>query len=167
MNYIIPVVIILIIFYAHIKKVSVYDGFVGGAKNSIDLILTILPYLMAIAVMIEVFKVSGLSESLTKLLTPCLSALGIPPELTELIILRPFSGNGTLAILENIYKTYSPDSYISRVASVLIGSTDTIFYIAIVYFSKTKITKLRYGIPIVLIATFVGTITACYICKFL
>lgn len=167
MNYIIPVVIIAIIFYAYIKNVSVYDGFVGGAKSSVKLIFTILPFLVSVSVMIEVFRYSGFSGTLTQWLTPAFKFIGIPPELAELIILRPFSGNGTIALLENIYKTYSPDSYIARVASVIIGSSDTLFYIAVVYFSGTKIKKLRYGIPVALIATFIGTVTACYICRYL
>lgn len=117
--------------------------------------------------MIEVFRQSGLSTYLSNLFYPIFLKLGIPKELTEIVILRPFSGNGTIKLLEDIYKTYGADSYISRVASVLIGSSDTIFYIAVVYFASTKIKSLRYGVFVSMFATFVGTITACLLCKYI
>lgn len=167
MNYVVPVIFILVILYSFYKKTSVYDGFVGGAKDSVKMIFQIMPFLITVSVMIEVFKVSGLSDMLTKTASPVMTFLGIPKELTELIILRPFSGNGSIALVEDIYKTYSPDSYISRVASVIIASSDTVFYIAVVYFCNTKVKKLRYGIPVCLFATFIGTITACLICRYL
>lgn len=167
MNYVLPVIFILIILYAFYKKTSVYDGFVGGAKDSVKMIFSILPYLITVCIMIEVFRSSGLSDLMVKTFSPLMTFLGIPPELSELIILRPFSGSGSIALIEDIYKTYSPDSYVARVASVIIGSSDTVFYIAVVYFCKTKIKNLRYGIPVCLIATFVGTITACLICRYI
>lgn len=167
MNYVLPVIFILIILYAFYKKTSVYDGFVGGAKDSVKMIFSILPYLITVCIMIEVFRSSGLSDLMVKTFSPLMTFLGIPPELSELIILRPFSGSGSIALIENIYKTYSPDSYVARVASVIIGSSDTVFYIAVVYFCKTKIKNLRYGISVCLIATFVGTITACLICRYI
>ena len=137
MNYVLPVIFILIILYAFYKKTSVYDGFVGGAKDSVKMIFSILPYLITVCIMIEVFRSSGLSDLMVKTFSPLMTFLGIPPELSELIILRPFSGNGSIALIEDIYKTYSPDSYVARVASVIIGSSDTVFYIAVVYFCKT------------------------------
>ena len=167
MNYVIPVIIILLILFAYYKKVNVYDNFIGGTKDSLSLILSILPYLVAISIMIELFRVSNFSSVLSDIFAPVFSVLGIPKELTELIVLRPFSGNGTIKLLEDIYKTYGADSYIARVASVLIGSSDTIFYIAVVYFSKTKVKSLRYGVFVSLFAIFIGTITACFICKYI
>ena len=118
--------------------------------------------MVAIFVFVELMKVSGVSDWLSIKIAPVLEALGIPAELSELIILRPFSGNGSLAIVRDIYATYGVDSYIARCASVVIGASDTIFYVVAVYFSTTKVKKLRYTIPVCLIASLVGSITACW-----
>ncbi len=167
MSYIVPIIIILIILYSFYKKVNVYDNFIGGTKDSMELIISILPYLVGISIMIELFRYSNLSSYLSQFLSPVFAKLGIPSELTELVVLRPFSGNGTIKLLEDMYKTYGADSYVSRVASVLIGSSDTIFYIAVVYFASTKIKSLRYGVFVAFISTFIGTITACLLCRYI
>ena len=165
--YVIPILFIILMLYSYYKKVNVYDNFISGSKDSLSLILSILPYIIAISIMIELFRTSNFSAILSDVFAPVFKVLGIPKELTELIILRPFSGNGTIKLLEDIYSTYGVDSYIARVASVLIGSSDTIFYIAVVYFSSTKIKSLRYGVFVALFAIFIGTITACLICKYI
>ena len=106
-----------------------------------------------------------MSETIADYTNPFFRLIGIPKELTELIIIRPLSGSGSLALLEELYQTYGVDSYVSRCASVIIGSSETVFYIAAVYFSTTKVKKLRSAIPIALIATFIGTIFACLFCR--
>lgn len=163
-NYIIPVFIILLILYSIYKKNNTYQSFVDGAKTSFDLVLTSLPYIVAIFVAIEVFQVSGLSASLSKLLTPFFGLFGIPSELAPLILLKPFSGCGSLAVLQNIFTTYGVDSYLARAGCAIAGSSEAIFYVTAVYFVGTKVTKFRYAIPIALIANFVGVIVACLIC---
>ena len=165
--YIIPVLIIIMLIYGAIKRVRIYDCFTEGAKESAKLVFNIFPYIMAIYIGVQLFKASGLSETIAAFLSPALSFVGIPPELTELIIIRPLSGSGSLAVLEDIYKTHGADSYISRCASVIIGSSETVFYIAAVYFSTTKVKKLRAAIPISLVATFIGAIMACLFCSIL
>ena len=95
------------------------------------------------------------------------SRLGVPTELCELVVIRPLSGNGSIAILENIYKTYGADSYIARCGSVIVGASETVFYIATVYFSTTKVRKLRYAIPISLFSCYLGAVFACLLCRFI
>ena len=106
--------------------------------------------------------VSGISDKLCIICEPLLTAVGIPSELSKLIILRPFSGNGSLAIVKDIFLKYGPDSYIGRCASVVVGASDTIFYVTAIYFSTIKINKLRYTIPICIIASLFGSISACF-----
>lgn len=165
--YIIPLFILLMIMYGALKKVRIYDCFIQGAKESLTLVLSIFPYIIAIYIGVQLFKASGIGNVLAELLSPALDIIGIPKELTELIIIRPLSGNGSLALLEDIYKTHGADSYIARCASVLVGSSETVFYIAAVYFSTTKVKKLRSGIPIALFATFAGAIISCLFCRIL
>ncbi len=166
-KYILPAFIIIVILWAFIKKVPIYDNFVKGSKESITLILSIFPYICAVLIAVELFSLSGLNSYLAKIMSPVLSFLGMPPELCEILIIRPLSGNGSLALLEGIYKTYGVDSYIARCASVIVGASETVFYVGTVYFSTTKVKKLRYAIPISLIACYVGAMASCILCRFM
>ncbi len=163
--FIIPVMLLFLLFYSWKKKVNAYSAFTNGAKSAIDLCIDIFPFLVSIFVAVELFKESGLAENFASLLAPVFSAVGIPTELSELVLLRPFSGSASVALCEDIFKTYGTDSYIARCASVIMGSSETVFYVATVYFSQTKTKKLLYAIPVALLCTAVGAIFSCLICK--
>lgn len=162
--YVVPVLLIFLLLYAAKKRVNAYASFTQGAKGAISLCLELLPVLVTIFVAIQLFKISGLTGILADLLAPVMNTLSIPAELTELILIRPFSGSGSLAILENIYSTYGADSYVARCASVIMGSSETIFYVATIYISKIKITRLLYAIPVALICNIISAIIACFAC---
>lgn len=164
-NYIIPVLFITIFVYAIVKKIPLYNCFTDGIKSALKLIGDIFPFITAIFIAVELLNVSGLSDILTNMLAPVFGFLGIPKELTKLMILRPLSGNGSLALLDEIYLMYGVDSYISRCGSIIAGAAETIFYITAVYFSTTKITKLRYAIPVSVFSTIIGAIVGCLLCK--
>ena len=163
--FIIPVLLFFIIIYATLKKVNCYATFVIGAKKALELCYNLFPYLIAIFFALELFNVSGLSDILSNILAPLLQFVGIPPELSQLLIIRPFSGSGGLSALQNLFIQFGADSYIARCGCVLVGSSETIFYVATVYFSGTKIKKLWYAIPLALISCFVGAIVGCLLCK--
>lgn len=164
-NYIIPILFITIFAYAVIKKIPLYTCFTDGIKNALRLVADIFPFITAIFIAVELLNVSGISDILTSLFAPVFGFFGIPKELTKLMILRPLSGNGSLAILDEIYLLYGVDSYIARCGSIIAGAAETIFYITAVYFSTTKITKLRYAIPVSIFSTFVGAIVGCLLCR--
>lgn len=163
--YTIPLIIFSMVAVAFIKKVPVYDSFVEGAKDALHLIYTIFPYICAIFICIQLFKVSGLAKILSGLLAQPLSLLGIPKELAELILLRPISGNGSVALLESVFETYGADSYIGRCSAVIMGSSETIFYISAVYFSGCDVKNLRSAIPISLFSSMVGVVVSCLLCR--
>lgn len=163
--YIIPIFIIFVLVFSLIKKVNAYDSFVSGAKQAIDLCINTFPYLVAIFSIVELLQASGLSLLISKLASPVFSILGIPAELTEFLIIRPFTGSGSIGMLSNIFSLYGPDSYISRCACVIMSCSETTFYVVAVYFSTTKIKKLRYVIPVCLISALLGSIIACAICR--
>ena len=166
-SYFIPVIFLLIIIYAVIKKVKPYDAFTDGVKKAIPFAVSVFPYLVSIFVLTELFEASGLSDFFTKILSPVFSFLGIPTELTKLVLVKPFSGSGSLALLSEIYTNFGVDSYLSRTASVIYGSSETVFYIAAVYFSQAKGIKLIKPIVISLVASFISIVFACFICKIL
>ncbi len=116
-------------------------------------------------VSVALMRVSGLTDLLTEAVSPVFGFLGIPSEVSELVLLRPFTGSGSFALLNDIYAQYGADSYISRCASVIMGSSETVFYVATVYFSQTKVKRLLYAIPCALIASLVAAIVSCLLCR--
>ncbi len=166
-TYIIPLLFVFLFIFCKTKKVNVYDSFVNGIKKSLPLVTSIFPYLVAIFIMTELFSASGLSEKFIKILEPLFTFLNIPCELAPLVIVKPFSGSGSLAVLSEIFATYGVDSLIARSACAIYGSSETIFYISAVYFANCKHKKLYLPILISLFACFCSCIFACFICRFI
>ena len=164
-NYIIPVLIIALFVYSSFKKVNNYSTFVGGAKKSLHLVFDIFAYIVGIFIVVELLNTSGIMDKLTMVLSPVFNFLGIPTQLTQLVLVKPFSGSGGLALLQDIFDTYGVDSYIGRCASVILASSDTVFYVSTVYFSKTKVKKLGFAVPVALLATFLSVILSCLFCR--
>lgn len=151
--------------YGHIKKVAVFDSFVDGAKEGVPLIVKILPFLVGMIVAIGMLRASGAIDSFTSLIKPFLDYINFPTEIIPLAITRPFSGAASNAVLVDIIHSYGPDSLIARTAAVLMGSTETTFYVIAVYFGAVAIKKTRHAIPAGLIADFAGLIAAVVICR--
>lgn len=166
-KYFIPVLFLIIFVYSLIKKVKPYDAFTLGAKSAIPFAVSVFPYLVSIFVLTELFEVSGISDALASIISPIFSFLGIPKELTKLVLIKPFSGNGALAILTEIFNKYGVDCYLSRCASAIYGSSETVFYVAAVYFAGAKTKKLALPITISLVATLFSCVFACLVCHVL
>lgn len=162
---VIPILLIALVIYSAIKKIKPYDAFAEGVGKTLPLIKSIFPYLATILIMTELFEKSGLTNLLSDFLSPALSFLGIEKELVPLILIKPFSGSGSIAILSGIYSKYGADGYLSRCASVIFGSSETIFYISAVYFAGVKEKRLIKPIIISLVSTFISIIFACAICR--
>lgn len=165
MALLIPLIFIAVFAFAAVKKVKIYEEFSAGVGEALKFTLSLIPCLAAIFMMCELFEVSTLSDKLTKLLSPVFSFLGIPAELTKLVLIKPFSGSGSLAYLNEIIAEYGADSYTGRCACVCYGSSETIFYISAVYFAGFKQKKLAAPIAISLVSTFLTTILACLLCR--
>lgn len=163
----IPALIAIMLLYALIKKVDAYSGFVNGAKGALPLMATLLPYIVAMFIAVELFRNSGLSAMLCKFLSPAFKIVGMPPEICELTLIRPFSSNAGYVLLKGIFSTYGADSYIGKCASVIMGSSDTIFYVSSIYFASTKVKKTMLAIPIALVCNFVCCVLACFLCRFI
>ena len=164
---IIPILISLIMIFALIKGVDAYSSFVKGAKGALPLMAGLLPYIIAMFVAVELFRNSGLSGYLCNLLSPLFRLIGIPSEVCELTLIRPFSSNAGYVLLRNIYSTYGVDSYIGKCASVIMGSSDTIFYVSSIYFASTSVKKTLLTIPIALMCNVACCILACFCCRFI
>lgn len=162
--YFIPVIFLFIFVFAFFKKVKPYEAFTEGAKSAVPLAVSIFPYLVSIFVLTELFEASGISDAVSNFLAPLFKLLGIPKELTKLVLIKPFSGSGALALLTEIFTRYGVDSYLARCACVIYGSSETVFYIAAVYFAGAKTKNLAKPIVISLVASFASCVFACFIC---
>lgn len=165
MNYIVPVILLLTLVWGLCKKVDVYGGFVCGAKKAVPLAVDIFPYLAAMFIMVNALRLSGVGAWIVSVLAPPFGLVGVPPEVVELMLLRPFSGSGSLAILSDVYSRYGADSYVGRCASVIMGSSETVFYVAAVYFAGTGVKRTGWAVPIALFTSLVGGICACLLCR--
>lgn len=163
----IPTLIAFVLVYALIKGVDAYSGFVKGAKGSLPLMASLLPYMIAMFVAVELFRNSGLSEYLCEFLAPIFKMIGVPPEVCELTLIRPFSSNAGYVLLRDIFSRYGVDSYIGKCASVIMGSSDTIFYVSSIYFASTKVRKTGLTIPIALLCNVACCVIACFCCRFI
>jgi len=161
----IPLVFLAVFLLATFRKVPSYTEFTKGAGEAVTLSVNLFPFIMAMLVLIKLLRVSGLSVQIADFMSPVFLRIGIPKELTELVILRPFTGSGSVALVNEIIRTYGADSYIARCACVVVGSSETIFYVAAVYFAGGNVKKLRYGLPVALFSCLVGVVVACLVCK--
>lgn len=141
----IPLLVVIIILYALRKKVNIYDAFVEGATESFQMILTIFPSILAMIFGINIFLGSGVLTSVLDFIKPFLLSLKVPVEIVPMALMRPFSGNATLAILNNLLLEFGPDSMIGRMASVIQGSTETTLYVLTLYFGSVGIRKIRHA----------------------
>ena len=157
---VVPVLLCFTTCYALGKRVDVYTALTRGAEEGLNVLVHILPSLIALLTAVYMFRASGAMEYLGALLAPALERVGIPPEVAPLLFIRPISGSGALAVGSELMATYGPDSYIGRVAAVMLGSSETTFYTIAVYFGSVGILKTRYTIPASLCADAVMFLTS-------
>ena len=151
-SYLIPVIILGILLLGVIKKVNIMDAFTEGAKEGITAVFGVAPTLLLMVTALNMFRGSGAVEGLTAWLSPVCHAVGIPPELVPLAILRPISGSGSIAQLSDYLSVYGADSAVGRMASVLAASSETTFYTYALYSGAAGVGKLPYALTCGLLA---------------
>ena len=164
-KYIVPIIILFIISFGLIKNGEVYTPFVSGAADGLKTMAGIIPGIVGILVAVEMLKSSGAVEMLAQALSPVLKLIGMPAEVIPLALLRPFSGSGSLGIVSDIFKQSGPDSYAGRIASVMMGSTETTFYTVALYYSVAKVKNIRHTLHAALLADFCGIIGIVIVCR--
>lgn len=157
---VVPVIIASVAVFALHKKIDVFEALTTGALDGLKVIYKILPALVALLTGVYMLRASGALDALVLLCKPLFNIVGIPPETASLFFIRPISGSGALAVGSEIINQYGPDSLIGRTAAVMLGSTETTFYIIAVYFGAVGIKKTRYAIPAALCADFTGFFVA-------
>lgn len=159
-NLAIPLIFLIILLYGLKEKKQVFDMFLEGAKEGIEIVFSIFPTLIGLFVAIGALRSSGIIDLIIKIISPVTNFIGFPKEIMPLAILRPISGSASLAIGTDIMKTYGVDSKIGLIVATIMGSTETTLYTIAVYTSVVKIKKTRFVLWAALIGDFIGILTS-------
>ena len=155
-SFVVPVLLAAVAVCGMGRRVDVYSALTHGAEEGLTVLLHILPALVGLLTAVSMLRASGALDWFAGLCAPLLNAAGIPPEATPMMLIRPVSGSGALAVASDLILTYGPDSYEGRVAAVMMGSTETTFYTIAVYFGAAGIVRTRHTIPAALAADLTG-----------
>ena len=158
--YILPIMILSILSLGMAKKIPVYEEFIEGAKDGFKVAVSIIPYLVAIIVAVSMFKASGILDILKNFANSF-----IPPDIIPIIFTRSLSGSATLGLFSDIAKNFGPDSYVTKLAAIMVGSSETTFYVLAVYFGSIGIKKYRYAILTGIIADIIGIVLAILVAR--
>lgn len=161
-----PTIIVLILTIAIIRKVPVYEAFIDGAKDGVKVSVNIIPYLMAIIVAISMLRASGLIDFTAELLSDVLTKIHLPADVLPLAFVRSLSGSAALGVFSDIIANNDINSYTSKLAAIMMGSSETTFYVLTVYFGAVGIKKYRYALLTGLSADFVGIVMSIVIARF-
>ncbi|HAU87588.1 MAG TPA: spore maturation protein [Lachnospiraceae bacterium] len=162
-NFIIPFVIIYIVGYGLLQKTNVYDEFIKGAEDGFQVVKGIMPTLIGLMVAIGVLRASGTLDLLSNVLKPVVERLHFPSELVPVVVVKMFSSSAATSLLLDVYKNYGPDSYLGRLASILMSCSETIFYTLSIYFMTAKVKKTRYTLAGALVATLAGVVASVWL----
>ena len=163
----VPLLLAFVALFGMGKGVNVYDAISKGAEEGLAILIRILPALVGLMTAVYMLRASGAMDLFGELLAPLLDRLGIPPETAAMLFIRPVSGSGALAIGSELMAAHGPDSYIGRVAAVMLGSTETTFYTLAVYFGSAGVHRTRYAIPAALLADLTGFVAAAFAVRLL
>ena len=155
-GYIIPAVMLFIVIHGMIKKVNVYDEFVTGAKDGMKTVVSIAPTLVGLMMAVGVLRASGFLEFLTHILEVPATSIGLPGPIISIAFIRLVSNSAAVGLVLDLFKNYGPDSQVGLMASILMGSTETVLYCMSVYFGSAGISRTRYTLAGGLLAAFVS-----------
>ena len=158
MEAIVPIIIVSLCLYGLYRRVNIFDSFVEGAKEGMRTVIFIAPTMIALLVAVGTLRASGALTWLADVIRPAAEAVGFPPELVPMGLLRPVSGSGATALLTGIYEDHGADSFLARCASVVAGSTETTFYAVTMYYSAAGVTKIRHTLFSALLADFTAIV---------
>ena len=160
-----PSIILIIVVYGIVEKIKIFDVFLEGAKDGIEIVISIFPTLIGLFVAIGALRSSGILDFIISIVSPILNKINFPTEIMPLALIRPISGSSSIAVATDIMKNFGVDSRIGLMASTIMGSTETTVYTIAVYTSSVGIKKTRFVLCAALIADFVGIVTSIIVCK--
>lgn len=162
-DFLIPVTILFIVVFGCLQRVDIYEVFLEGAKEGLQTVIDILPTLIGLVMAVEVVRAGGLLDIMVEWFRPFADAVGFPAELAPLSIVRLVSSSAATGLLTDLFSQYGPDSYLGRVASVMMSCTETVFYTMSLYFLSIGIRKTRWTLPCALLANIIGIAAAVWL----
>ncbi|MBS4760502.1 MAG: spore maturation protein [Clostridium sp.] len=166
-SWLIPLIIITTLAFGIIKKIPVYETFIEGSKDGLKVAVDIIPYLIAIIVAVSMFRASGAIELAQQALGGILETLKIPVDVLPVMVVRSLSGSAVLGIFSDIANQFGPDSYITKLTAIMVGSSETTFYVLAVYFGAVGIKKFRHALLAGILADIIGIIAAIVVARWL
>ena len=164
-NLIVPLTFAGILVYAFSRKMPVYDHFITGAREGFGTVLNIAPTIIGLMIAVGMLRASGALDLLGSLISPLTGRLGYPTEAVPLTLMRLVSSSAATGLLLDIYENYGPDSFMGRFVSIMMSSTETVFYTMSIYFMSVKITKTRHTLAGALIANFSGVMASLWLTR--
>ncbi|MBE7703042.1 MAG: spore maturation protein [Cyanobacteria bacterium SIG28] len=162
---ILPCIILIILTVALFKKVPIYEEFIEGAKDGFKVSVSIIPYLVALIVAISMFRASGALDWFASFFVGFIEKLSLSADIIPVMLTRSLSGSATLGLFSEIATEHGAESFITKTAAIMVGSSETTFYVLSVYFGAVGIKKFRYAIPVGLIADFIGIVLAIWVAR--
>lgn len=159
----IPLLIFCIVGYGILNKHNIYEEFIEGAKDGFQTVIGIMPTLVGLMVAVGILRASGFLDFFASVFARFTNLLKFPSELIPISIVKMFSSSAATGLLLDIYKEFGTDSILGKMASIMMSSTETIFYTMSVYFMSVKIKKSRYTLAGALLATLAGTVASVFL----
>ena len=163
----IPLIIIITLAYGLLKKVPVYETFIEGSKDGLKTAVSIIPYLIAIMTAISMLRASGAIELAQQAFSSVLESLKIPADVLPVMVVRSLSGSAVLGMFSDIAHQYGADSYVTKLTAIMVGSSETTFYVLAVYFGSVGIKKFRHAVLTGILADITGIIAAIIVARWL
>ncbi len=159
-QYAMPVIIGYIVLYGIIKKVPVYEAFIAGVKDGFKIVIDLAPTLVGLLVAVGIFRSSGFLDKICELISPVTDALHIHSAILPVALIRMFSSSAATGMVLDVFKTFGPDSVVGNTVSILMSSTETIFYTMSVYFLAVGVTKTKWTLVGAMISTFASFVVS-------
>ena len=165
--WIIPSIILITLVFAVVKKIPVYETFIDGAKDGLKVTVGIIPYLTAIITAVSMLRASGAIDLAARAFSGCLDYFKIPVDVVPIMFIRSLSGSAVLGLFSEIAGNFGPDAYATKLAAIMVGSSETTFYVLSVYFGAVGVKKFRHSLCAGVFADIIGIIAAVLVARWL
>ncbi|DAB23148.1 MAG TPA: spore maturation protein [Candidatus Limenecus avicola] len=165
--WIIPSIILITLVFAVVKKIPVYETFIDGAKDGLKVTVGIIPYLIAIITAVSMLRASGAIDLAARAFSGCLDYFKIPVDVVPIMFIRSLSGSAVLGLFSEIAGNFGPDAYATKLAAIMVGSSETTFYVLSVYFGAVGVKKFRHSLCAGVFADIIGIIAAVLVARWL
>ena len=165
--WIIPSIILITLVFSVVKKIPVYETFIDGAKDGLKVTVGIIPYLIALITAVSMLRASGAIDLAARAFSGCLDYFKIPVDVVPIMFIRSLSGSAVLGLFSEIAGNFGPDAYATKLAAIMVGSSETTFYVLSVYFGAVGVKKFRHSLCAGVFADIIGIIAAVLVARWL